>query len=325
MYWSGFATTIVLAFALTLGWVYSPGQDHLASISLDGDGAWYQNYELRFEVQDHEIFFHGIGHSIENARQADIIFLGSSRVIFAIDWRVAQEFERKHHVKLFNMSFAGGVSGEFPLRLMRKWGLRPKLWVINADLEEGKIAKSFFHMHLPGGGDFKTGSPRHVVTTSWLTAFLTVVGRNVRWRLKMAMGILKHDSYRSAKHGNWYLDNWPLETLDDYPKIDMSGHRSCLENPEEVELARRYFDAIGGAVILIQVPSVIACAARIQHLASVLGVPSFTVTPEEYSTSDGGWHLDRKSSRMYTTRFLEWLERLPEFQRLDLENAAPSH
>jgi hypothetical protein len=325
MYWSGFATTIVLAFALTLGWVYSPGQDHLASISLNGDGAWYQNYELRFEVQDHEIFFHGIGHSIENARQADIIFLGSSRVIFAIDWRVAQEFERKHHVKLFNMSFAGGVSGEFPLRLMRKWGLRPKLWVINADLEEGKITKSFFHMHLPGGGDFKTGSPRHVVTTSWLTAFLTVVGRNVRWRLKMAMGILKNDSYRSAKDGNWYLDNWPLETRDDYPKIDMSGHRSCLENPEEVELARRYFDAIGGAVILIQVPSVIACAARIQHLASALGVPSFTVTPEEYSTSDGGWHLDRKSSRMYTTRFLEWLERLPEFQRLDLENAAPSH
>jgi hypothetical protein len=46
---------------------------------------------------------------------------------------------------------------------------------------------------------------------------------------------------------------------------------------------------------------------------------------EEYSTSDGGWHLDRKSSRMYTTRLLEWLERLPEFQRLDLENAAPSH
>ena len=61
MYWSSFATTIALAFAWTFWWVYSPGQDHLASISLNGDGAWYQNYELRFEVQDHEIFFHGSG------------------------------------------------------------------------------------------------------------------------------------------------------------------------------------------------------------------------------------------------------------------------
>jgi hypothetical protein len=315
-YWLTFAISTTLVILLLAWFIYSPGQDHIGSIALNGDGNWYQNYEPGFELQDHEIFFDGFGHSIENAEQADIIFLGSSTVLFGIDWRTLEEFERKHHVRIFNMGFAGVNSGEFSLRLIQKWGLHPKLWIIDADMLEGKINNSFFYMSLPSGGNFRTGSPGTVVKTSRLHAFLTVAGRNIRWRLEMVPGLLKQISFRSAKTGNWYLDNWPLQTADNYPMIDRSNYSSCPENSEEAGLARRYFDAIGGAVILIQVPSVIACSPRIHHLASALDVASFTVTPEEFSTSDGGWHLDRKSSRLYTTRLLAWLEQLPQFHKL---------
>src|ERR1700722_12483391 len=99
-YWSAFAVTIAILFILNAWWIHSPGQDHIASIPLNGDGAWYHNYEIAFEMQDEEIFYHGIGHSIENAQQADIIFLGFSRMIFAIDWRIFEDFERKHHLKM---------------------------------------------------------------------------------------------------------------------------------------------------------------------------------------------------------------------------------
>ena len=193
-FWSSFITTIALLFILVFWWSYSPDQDHTASISLNGDGTWYHNYEIAFQIQDHEIFYDGIGHSIENAQRADIIFLGTSAVLFGIDWRLSKEFERKHRVKTFNMGFAGIESGEFSLRLIQKWGLRPKLWIIDTDLYQGEIAHSFFYMYMPAGGIFGAGSPGYVVKTNWLRAFLTVVGRNIRWRWKAAQGLLKQDS-----------------------------------------------------------------------------------------------------------------------------------
>src|SRR5262245_45540063 len=120
-YWSAFMVTVVLLYMLTL---YSPGQDHIAAIPLNGDGTWFLNYEGE-EIQDPEILSHGIGHSIDNARDADIIFLGSSRLIFGLDWRLFEDFEHKHRLKMFNMAMAGMGNGELSLRIIRKYGLHP--------------------------------------------------------------------------------------------------------------------------------------------------------------------------------------------------------
>lgn len=313
-YWCAFGVTLGLIFVLLLWRIYSPDQDHLGSISLNGDGSWFHNYEIGFEIQDQEIFFNGIGHSIANAQRADVIFLGPSTVLFGIDWRLFEEFERKHHLRMFNMSFAGIGSGAFSLELIKKWGLHPKLWIINAEEYKGDFNNSFFHMSLPTGGSFR--APGDAVKTGWLRAYLNVLGRNIRWRFKLAMGGLQHDSYRSVVSGNWYLDNWPNQMLDSNPHITSWVGRHCPENADEVVGAHRFFDAIGGAKILIQVPSVLACAQRINELASALSVPSFTVDPEPFTSGDGGGHLDRVSSRKYTALLFTWLERQPEFQKL---------
>jgi hypothetical protein len=52
------------------------------------------------------------------------------------------------------------------------------------------------------------------------------------------------------------------------------------------------------------------------HLASALGIPDFTVAPKQFSTFDGGWHLDNNGSRLYTAKLFAWLEQQPEFRRL---------
>lgn len=301
---------------LFLWWMYEPGQDHLGSISLNGDGSWFHNYELAFEIQDQDIFFAGIGHSIENAQQADIIFLGPSTLLFGIDWRLFEEFEQKHHIKMFNLGLAGVGSGEFSLRLMRKWGLRPKMWVIHADMYEGKFAHSFFRMVLADHREFGAGSPARAVKASSTRAHLRVFGRNIRWRVKSAIGLLKRDPYRSAKTGNWYLNNWQAHMWEDNPAIKSWVGETCPENPEEIAAAKPYLEAIGGTTILIQVPSVISCAQRIRELAAALGVPSFTVDAAQFTSNDGGGHLDAKGARKYSTMFFAWLEQQPEFQRL---------
>jgi hypothetical protein len=96
-YWLAFAVTVVFIFVAGAASVYAPGQDHFASIPLHGDGSWYYNYELGYQIQDEDIFYHDIGHSIENVRKADIVFLGWSKVLFGIDWRAFDDFSQRHH------------------------------------------------------------------------------------------------------------------------------------------------------------------------------------------------------------------------------------
>jgi hypothetical protein len=329
-YWSAFAATVALIFVLLVWCTYSPGQDHVASISLNGDGNWYHNYEIAFEIQDQEILYHGIGHSIESAQQADIIFLGTSRLIFGLDWRVFEEFERKYNLRMFNMGLVGISNGEFSLRIIRKWGLRPKLWVINTERDLADFRSGFFYLALVSPKQFGAGAAPRVVNSSRMRALRNVVGRNIRWRLKMAAGSLKGDPYRSAKTGNWYLDNWPTYTSSTNPAIKPMELRlvdgafqqseradpSCPVMSEEVDGAKRYFEAIGGSVVLMQVPSAFSCAQRVHELASALAVPSFTMDTPQFSSTDGGGHLDGVSARKYSTEFFAWLEQLPEFQRL---------
>ena len=280
-------------------------------------------------MQDEDLFYHGIGHSIENAGQADIIFLGWSRLLFAMDWRVFDDFERVHDAKMFNMGFAGVASGEFPLRVIRKWRLHPKLWVINTDRDiNNDFRAGFFHRTLNDG---LANSVTRTVGYGWLWAYKNVIGRNMRWRGKMALDAMPMYSFRSARMGNWYLDNWPNYNLDTnapitrmtemrqagdgtLQQVDRAG--PCPTLPEEVEEAKSYIGTLGGTVVLIQAPSTFACAQRVHELAAAVGVPAFTVPSNEFTSVDGGGHLDGKSARKYSELFFNWLRGLPEFQRL---------
>jgi hypothetical protein len=327
-----FAAPIALLFMLVAWWTYSPGQDHAASISLDGDGSWYRNYEIGNEIQDHDIFYHGIGHSIENARQADIIFLGNSRLIFGLDWRLFEEFERKHQLKMFNMAFAGIRGGDFALQIIRKWSLRPKMWVINLDRDPKDDRLGFFSTGLMSPDAFGASATLSVVNSSRMQGFWRVVSRNIRWRLKMAMGLFKnYNPYRSAKTGNWYIDsNWPNYASDRNAPIkflqlnhaDGNIQRierldaSCSTLPEEHENASHYIDAISSTTVLIQVPNAFACDPQIRELAAKLVVPALVLESTQFTSFDGGGHLDQISGRKYSKMLFAWLERLPQFRRL---------
>jgi hypothetical protein len=322
---------IAFLFLLVAWWAYSPGQDHPASISLDGDGSWYRNYEIGNEIQDHDIFYHGIGHSIENAQQADIIFLGNSRLIFGLDWRLFEAFERKHRLKLFNMAFAGIRGGDFALQIIRKWSLRPKMWVINLDRDPKNDRIGFFSTGLVSPDAFGASATLSVVNSTRMQAFGRVVSRNIRWRLKMMAGLFKeHNPYRSANTGNWYIDTWPNHASDRNAPIKLlqlnhpDGNvrqmerldSSCSRLPEEQENAEHYINAIGGTVILIQVPNAFACDPQIHELAAGLAVPAFVLDSTQFTSNDGGGHLDQVSARKYSDMLFAWLEGLPEFQRL---------
>jgi hypothetical protein len=317
-FWLAIAITLLGFFCSGKCWSYSPGQDHITAISLDGNGTWYENYEPNSEIQDHDIFFHGIGRSMEHLQKADIIFLGTSRPIFALDWRGFEQFERDHQIAMFNMGFAGVSSGEFALRLIRKWRLHPKLWVIDlyaTDKPMDLVGSFFSDMTQSPRAAFRTSSVEHVMSYGRLRAYSYVVTRNSRWRLKHSIGQLQTNSYRSAANGNWYLDHWPNRGRLDMPKMRPIVNQECPAPSTEISNAQRYVGELSGPVVLTQMPSIFSCDQRVRDLAAALSAPAFTVDATEFSTIDGGSHLDGISSRKYTTEFFAWFEAQPIFRR----------
>jgi hypothetical protein len=120
---------------LLLLFIYDTKQDHFAQISLNNDRLFYMNLKRSntFQYQDRDIFYHGIGRSIKYAQQADIIILGHSMVLFGFDRQLLQDFANHYHIKIYNLALAGVTSGEFVLRIIKKFHLHPSIFILNAD------------------------------------------------------------------------------------------------------------------------------------------------------------------------------------------------
>jgi hypothetical protein len=80
------ALAILCCGIAIVAWGMLGERDHFASAPLEGSADWFENYEglVTRQMQDRDVFYHNIGHSIENARKADIIILGHSVLEFAL-------------------------------------------------------------------------------------------------------------------------------------------------------------------------------------------------------------------------------------------------
>src|SRR5450755_4318535 len=88
---------LTLASAIVLGlsllWIafsvlcYDGGVTHdfFSQIAKEGDENWYRNFGGRHvpQIQDQDIFYSNVGHSVASARASDIVFLGPSFVSYA--------------------------------------------------------------------------------------------------------------------------------------------------------------------------------------------------------------------------------------------------
>lgn len=305
------------------------GKDHFASIPMHGDKHWYESYDdmVNRQMQDRDIFYHNIGHSIEEAKKADIIILGHSMVLFGMQNDLIQSFADKYHLRIYNMATAGDGSGEFIRRVIKRWGLHPKLWIINAD----DHAASFFSVSLDDFGNFGSSSAVRVVADSRLKGYLNVIGRNVSWRLQNALlrvspewlikgTFLNHVStratlWRNIYTGNWCLDKVPVYHLPGKP-ITVIRDQNCHATPQEIETGLSYTNDIGGDVVLMLMPHSEFCPQRLKELASNLGYEAMIFPPKKIFTTLDQTHLDAKGAQAFTNEFLSQLEQTEAFKRV---------
>ncbi len=310
-----------------------PG-DHFAAISPTGKPAWYQNLagEYVTEIQDQDLFFHDIGGSIEHVRQADVVILGSSLVSFALDGDVVRErLEKPHGLKFYNMAFVGVASGEFSRQIIQKYGLHPRLWILNAD--DGGGGGNFFSRNLTRafGADVR---PIPATRLSYFEAYHQVIRRDLRWRFERATAELRRELVppkasvipkfdRSDETGAADMSSFPRFLADGNPGVKMTRDPDCHTTPDVIANARAFVASLGAPVVLTLVPNFHGCLTQVKEIAQAIGVETALPPRTNYSSWDGGGHLDRNGATDFTRDLVGALERTSAFQGLSTHDAQP--
>lgn len=310
-----YLTAVLLVFAaavlfFTGAFNFGGGRTPYLSVKATPPGAdWYIDLQWGLTETHYYVLYHGIGPSVANARQADIVLLGDSRALLGFDWRQVEAFSRAHGVRIFNLAIDGATGWEFPLAIMKKHGIHPKAVVFTVP---SFVANAMFQ------------AAKEAMDTSWLTSFKYVLSGETLWRVKNAAALVSQPgftwlyprqsfnaTYRSTLSGCWFRDDW----LDSPHMPIKQADAPCLKEyalPGELTQA---FKQWGTSVIVGNIPSGGWCPGQEQALAEQIGGEGVGVDTDDLRTYDGS-HLDKASSEAYTRRFLEGLAGTEAFRRI---------
>jgi hypothetical protein len=268
------------------------------------DPTWFLVLYAGGTQLDHTILWNGFGSSIAHARRADVLFLGNSRTQFALPDHELRAFEKRSGVSAFAMGLPFGERCGFPLRILERFDLRPRVVVANID--------AFF-------GDVESGPATKVAAEGWWGGLRTIAEERLAeavWPIascvlpsfvtpRPAAFLL-----RSSTHGTWRPGAWPhLHYRAAYREAPSPG-------PEELRIARRVRDTLarrGARLVLTCVPGVfgVSCSPETTRaLADELGVDAVVPRVDSLETADIG-HLCPLSGKRFGRALLRDLGALP--------------
>lgn len=282
-------------------------------------GHWYIDHGLGVNSFSHRVLYHGLGSSIDNARAAELVVLGSSKVLCGLPYDTLDAFAAEHDLRYFNLGLGFGESNVLPEAIIRKFDLRPKLFVANADwfftdqpssygatiLTDGWVEDSRERVEARGAFFYRER------LQSFLPHFLPTIPIPIRrWDEERVSAFL-----RSADTGSWL----PWNALDRGLPVDAAARGPALP-PWQTPIARRmkeFLESRGSALVLTHVPSPFPTCSRAsaRALAEEIGVPF--VAPElEGLVAMDDLHLNDVGAHRFAEAFLAELESTPVFREL---------
>jgi hypothetical protein len=262
---------------------------------------WYLAYG--YSSLDHHTLYHNFNDAAVPLKKADVLFLGHSRTLFALPQEVLAPFFRERGLSYYVMAFAYGESNQFPEALIRKYDLRPKWVVINAD-------PFFWDNCSPPAKKAMADGCFDV----WKYRLETRVGFEARRRLHRVVPALMRPTvptwvfYRSYQDGTLRLAGYkgiggPVPDVLDAARLPKDLDHAVAEAGRfKEEMAGR-----GARVVLTSVPPGPTVYAR--TMSERLHVPAVLPTVPGLMTCDGT-HLTAESARRYSRAFLSDLGRV---------------
>ena len=253
------------------------------------------------------VLYHGLGASMDNARRADLLFLGNSRVPMGLREEVIVPAAEKLGLRAFSLACGHGEQLSFALELIRRHDLRPKVVVACGGPE------SF----LPG---MSRNARDSMAMTRW-DAWKRWREDTAAWELQVRLHsrlpridflgqnlVSSWIVYRSERTGWWQAVREPTGHNPIGFRADWSGNERLLPLARELhdELSAR-----GARLVLTMTPYRDTWTGHIPFLAKELGVPAILPPLDGMTMSDES-HLDRQSALRFSRIFWRELVALPE-------------
>lgn len=274
---------------------------------------WRYIHSGAFGHFDHEVYYYDIGGVMEQVRTAEVLFLGTSRSLFALDFRTLDSATQSSGLRFHNLSFPFRESMRFPLKLLEMHGIRDKVVIVEAD-------DAFFADPM---GVYASA----VTARGHLSSLARILYNTAKYRLllrldapvqavagfKPSEALLYSDKvlYRSKVTGAWFTDYFPV----DKSRIDISeavreGEQGRLTAQLVVEGARQLVRSLkdqGCRVIFLRVPYP-KCPAQsqVRDLAAQVGAEFLEAPLSEVGLRDGE-HLTAESAVIFTRVVLDKL------------------
>lgn len=249
---------------------------------------------LNYGDYDHGSFWFGLEPAADlAARQAEVIFVGNSRIQFALGTPVAAQWFDARKIPFFSLGFSHYESVTFFTPVLQRVQPRPKAYVINAD--------RFFAEWLSPVArrvvQERDARARYVEKRFWQRAHKT---------LCTSLGALcghQFAVYRDVGTGQWFTSG--IQPDERVPVAD-AAPTDVEQWPHFTELATAFVDRLSvdrRCIVLTIVPSPKTKRAEAQAMAQALGVPFIAPEVSGLTTFDGS-HLDKRSAALWSAAFL---------------------
>lgn len=311
----GLLFTVVLGLLTAVtasAWLLAPGMGRVKNITRAERPAddYYLAHDHGGHVDHHVLYFGTDPVALEHLRRADVLLLGNSRLMFAARPGVLDAFFESRGLRYYILGFGFRETDRFPLAIIEKFDLRPKLVIVNADgffqYAYSDFARAVMKSNLIGAWQFareaETGHEVRRALHQLVPNWVDLLGRpGFPWRRELII-------YRSRTNGAWQLSPWE-------PGLRAMTGRDLRQPPlapHEHDAARRFkaaMDGRGARLVLTYVPTSRPLGGGPALFADLLGVPLVAAHPPGLTTEDDD-HVDEGSAVAWSQAFVQELERV---------------
>ncbi len=305
-----FSVTLALLLAATVAVVdMVPALRAASSAVLEAerpeDPDHYLAGDIGGQVDHHVLYFALDDEATTRLRAADVLFVGNSRLMFALRPAVLRPEFAALGLSYYALGFGFREADRFPLALIRRLDLRPRMVVVNADgffggglsawAEVVNRDTPFAARKLRWEAETAHEVRRavHIVAPNWLSLF----GRP-------GLGQARElNMYRSRSDGTWQVSPWPSTTAVFTPPAPAG----VAPGRTEIASARAFkaeMDARGITLVLTRVPTPEPLdGAGPAAFARLLEVPLVVAEPPGMTSADNS-HLDPASANDWSRQFM---------------------
>lgn len=272
-------------------------------------GDYYLASDIAATV-DHHVFYFGLDPVVqEQLRRADVLFLGNSRLMFALRPSVLRPFFEARGLRHYVMALGYREGDAFPFTILREFNLRPRLVIVNAD--------GFFDAEFSSWADVvQRDTPFAARKFRWESEAAHEIRRVVHqvvpnwFRLLGLPGLSSRRGmivYRSRHDGTTELSPWP-DGVEVIGAPDLAGAPLGRGEHAAATNFKAELDLRGSALVLTFVPTPEPMAGGgPARFAALLGVP-LVAPPIVGATSYDHSHLTQGSAHDWSRAFVAALD-----------------